>query len=190
MKKLQITLLLFFFHLTAPLFGDAKEELVGVVENLLEELYTETPATEGKRKEKLRTIITTKFNFEAIARRALGHNWNRFKESQQKEFVELFTGLLVNTYADRYDGKIRPTISWGESIDLARNRIEIHSVVSLDGQNYQVLYRLALLEDQWQVYDVIIEGVSLVGNYRQQFDSVLSRQKPEDLLKILREKNQ
>lgn len=193
MLKMPISPLPFFLILllgTTTAQADPKEELRETVNSVLVELYREVPATPEERKATLRTIITTRFNFEAIARRALGRNWNRFDEKEQARFVQLFTTLLIETYADRYDGKIRPEVEWGDSIELARNRMEVHSKVILDGQAYSVIYRLAILENRWQVYDVIIEGVSLVGNYRQQFDSVLSNGTPAELLQTLTEKVQ
>jgi len=100
--------------------------------------------------------------------------------------VELFGEIVLRTYADRFQPKEKPTISYGAVAELSPKRRELAQTVGYLGQNYSVAYRM---EQQasggWLVYDILIEGVSMVQNYRGQFEAILQKGGPEALLKSL-----
>ena len=138
---------------------------------------------------KLRKIVYPLFDFNEMARRSLGAYWRRLDPSQQREFVAVFTDLLEKTYAkniDLYDGqKVAYT---GETID--QEYAEVHTkLLSRKGDSYAVDYRLLRVGGKWRVYDVVAEGISLVNNYRSQFNRVMANSSFEELIRKMKEKS-
>jgi phospholipid transport system substrate-binding protein len=123
-----------------------------------------------------------------MAKRSLGANWRRANPQQQKEFVLTFTALLEKTYADQidlYNGQ--KVVYSGESIDGDYAQVDSR-IVDKDGQTYSVVYRLHKVDGKWKIYDVVAENISLVNNYRSQFNRVITKSSFDDLLKTMKEK--
>ncbi len=137
---------------------------------------------------KVREVIDRHFNFDVIARRSLGRGWDRLTEEQRGRFSSLFAELLMSSYADRLTGLSQPDIEWGGSRELGSRRLEVDSSIIYKGSRYEVIYRLVDMNGSWEIYDLVIEGVSLVGNYRSQFTSVLDRRGPDELLSVLQQR--
>ena len=134
-------------------------------------------------------IINEVFDWQELSRRTLGREWKKFTPDQQKEFVSLFEKLLQDIYADRVLAYTSEKIEFGKETELKKGRVEVESyIITKDGTKVPLFYRLTNKSGQWRVYDVIIEGVSMVKNYRGQFREILSNKTPEDLLQTLREK--
>lgn len=134
-------------------------------------------------------IINEVFDWQELSRRTLGREWKKFTPDQQKEFVSLFEKLLQDIYADRVLAYTSEKIDFGKETELKKGRVEVESyIITKDGTKVPLFYRLTNKSGQWRVYDVIIEGVSMVKNYRGQFREILSNKTPEDLLQTLREK--
>jgi phospholipid transport system substrate-binding protein len=134
-------------------------------------------------------IINEVFDWQELSRRTLGREWKKFSPDQQKEFVSLFEKLLQDIYADRVLAYTSEKIEFGKETELKKGRVEVESyIITKDGTKVPLFYRLTDKSGQWRVYDVIIEGVSMVKNYRGQFREILSNKTPEDLLQTLREK--
>lgn len=149
----------------------------------------EAPSLRQRRGEIL-TIVDDYFNFEEMAKRALGRPWKEQPENKRKEFVALFRQLLFNTYISRvesYTGTNEQISYDSEKIDGDYAIVKTR-VVTSDRQAYQIDYRLRQEADKWKVYDVIVEGVSFVENYRSQFASILTSESFDSLLKKLRDK--
>lgn len=181
-----ITVLLLAFN-TASAAAQPQEELATTVEAVLDILYQEDLSMEEKQRA-LKETIRQRFSFAVIARRAMGRNWNLLKDEQQEPFVALFTDLLIQSYTSGFEGGSRPEIEWTGQETLKEGYIVIRSSVSMDGSTFPVDYRLLQLRGDWQVYDILVEGVSLVGNYRKQFSSLLQRGTVEEMMDQLREK--
>lgn len=121
------------------------------------------------------------FAFAATARLAVGPAWRDFTADQRSKITSLFSRLVVRTYANRIGGDNPPEIAYGAAVELKPGRIEIPTTVKMktDGQTYSVVYRLELdpanAAAGWRVYDVIAEGVSLISNYRAQFDPIVKK---------------
>jgi phospholipid transport system substrate-binding protein len=172
---------------TAPLVK--VETTVNKVIYLLKELNPEMSETDRVNKlEQIKKAIENSFSFEQIARRSLGRNWNKLDENQQKTFMELFSKMLLTTYLKNFKGVGDAGITFEEERKLSENKVEIYSKVTVESTEFPVIYRMVLTNNEWEVYDAIVEGISLVSNYRSQFDSILNRQSPEKLLEILKEK--
>jgi phospholipid transport system substrate-binding protein len=143
---------------------------------------------DGKLAE-IRKIINEIFDYQELSERTLGRDWKKFNPQQQTEFVDLFSKLLENVYADRILAYTHEEIDYGKQSELAENRVEVESyIITTDNKKVPLFYRLTQKDGQWRVYDVVIEGVSMIKNYRGQFRQILSKQSPDNLLKTLREK--
>jgi phospholipid transport system substrate-binding protein len=119
----------------------------------------------------------------------LGRDWKKFNAAQQKEFMALFSALLEGVYLDRIIAYTDEQVVFGNESMLRKDRAEVQSkVITKSNTEVPLFYRMVEESGQWRVYDVIIEGVSMIKNYRSQFGEILSKQTPQDLLKILRDK--
>lgn len=147
------------------------------------------PETSLEEKQKLLVeALEHRFSFPAISRRALGRDWNRLDAGQQERFMELFQELLLHTYTTGLETQRpdeRPKVAWLSQRELREGLMEVNSEVTLDGRTFPVGYRLARMEGGWRVYDVIVEGASMVGNYRQQFTSLMRGGNVNQLLSTL-----
>jgi phospholipid transport system substrate-binding protein len=133
--------------------------------------------------------IDSIFDFKELSRRTLGREWKKMKPAQQDEFVKLFKELLQGVYADRLLAYSDQKIIFDKETMLKKGRAEVQSFLQTsDGTKIPLFYRLSDKSGSWKVYDVIIEGVSMVKNYRTQFREIISKDSPDKLLEILRDK--
>ena len=198
MKKRLFVLYLFFFTalIVLPLQGYAatgKESVEGQVNKILEKL--KDPAFKEQPRDakitEVRKIINEIFDYTELSKRTLGRNWKKFSDAQKTEFISLFSALLENVYADRILAYTHEVIEFGKETELKKGRVEVASnIITSDNKKIPLNYRLILKDNQWRVYDIIIEGVSMVKNYRSQFRQILSKKSPEELLETLRKKTQ
>ena len=142
----------------------------------------------GDRRTAVRKIADEIFDFSEIARRALARHWQPLTDKQRAEFVSLFSDLLERSYMSKIE------LYGGEKIQYIGERMdgEIASVATRiatkNGTEVPIDYRLLKKADRWLVYDVNIEGVSLVSNYRTQFNKIIQTASFEDLIQKLRTK--
>jgi len=168
-----------------------KETVESGVNNLLKTLGD--PAFKAKTKDEqvatLGTQIETVFDFTELSKRTLGRDWKKMNAEQQKEFVKLFKQLLQGVYADRLLAYSDQKVIFDKETMLKKGRAEVQSYLQTsDGKKIPLFYRLTDKGGSWKVYDVIIEGVSMVKNYRTQFRDILAKDSPDKLLEILRDK--
>ncbi len=118
----------------------------------------------------LRPILLKSISFDAMTRRAVGPGWRQFTPDQKKKASQLFTTLIIRTYSSKFTPGEKPVITFKAATTPAPGRVEIPTVLTYQGSKYDVTYRM---EDDggWRITDVVIEGVSLVANYRSQFDA-------------------
>jgi phospholipid transport system substrate-binding protein len=142
----------------------------------------------AERRKKLEDTISTRFDSTEMAKRALGPHWQQRRPEEQQEFVKLFTGLLEDAYLDKIDSYNGERVEFlNETVD--NNYAEVDTkIVGPNGQEFLVNYKLHQVQGEWKVYDVVIENVGLVHNYRSQFNRILAKSSFEELLKKLREK--
>jgi len=120
--------------------------------------------------QKVRPVLEKNMSFPAMTRRAIGPGWRTFTPDQQKKAISLFTDLIIRRYAGRYTIGERPEVTYKAATTPAPGRAEVPTLVLYKGSKYEVIYRLEQSED-WRITDVVVEGVSFVGNYRSQFDA-------------------
>ncbi|MBE2215533.1 MAG: ABC transporter substrate-binding protein [Opitutaceae bacterium] len=155
------------------------------VDEVMAVVYDPAPAS-APLSVRVKPVLEKYFDFAGITRRAVGPSWKQLSSAQQHRAIDLFGEIVLRTYADRFQPREKPTISYGAVVELSARRRELAQTVGYLGQNYSVAYRM---EQQasggWLVYDVLIEGVSMVQNYRGQFEAILQKGGPEALLKSL-----
>jgi phospholipid transport system substrate-binding protein len=145
-------------------------------------------SAKAAKEKKIWAILDNVFDHTELSKRTLAQNWKRFSPDQQKEFIDLFGKLLGTVYMDRIIAYKDEKVVFGKVTQLSDKTAEVQSEVVQSSKSIPIHYRMILQNGEWKVYDVVIEGVSLVQNYRTQFREILTNKSPEDLLKTLREK--
>jgi phospholipid transport system substrate-binding protein len=146
------------------------------------------PAKDAERRQRIRKSVDELCDWEEMSRRSLGRNWAQRSEQEKKEFVYLFGQLLERTYIDRVEGYSGEKVNYvGERIDGDYAEVDV-KVLTKKNVEIPVMYKLRTKDKRWWVYDIVIEGVSLVNNYRTQFNDIMAKSSFEGLLKKLKEK--
>jgi phospholipid transport system substrate-binding protein len=139
--------------------------------------------------ERVRPLLEKDFSFDLVTRQAIGPGWRQFTAGEQQKVTDLFSRLVIRIYAARVVGTQRPAITYGKTVSLSPDRCEIPTrVTAPNGEPYAVVYRLINLSGGWRIYDVLIEGVSFVANYRAQFDDLVRRGGAAAVIKTLEAK--
>ena len=176
-------------HLPAET-GSATEAMKGTIDQVLKVLKDEslkTPERVQERFEILEGIIAKRFDYQEMGKRTLGKHWRKLSEADRDEFVHLFQRLLSKTYAGNVDGYS------GEQVEYLKERkkgnfAEVQTAVASEKSTISIYYRMLKSTDVWKVYDVVIEGVSLVKNFRSQFGRIIEAESAKGLLEKLRTK--
>ena len=180
--------------LISPLQAEAGLPLDTVEAHVKEVLdVLRNPALQGEankkvKEEKIETIANEMFDYVALSKLTLGRSWRDFNKEQQKEFVSLYRSILKKAYMDKILAYTDEQVVFDRDIMLSENKAEVQTKIITKSAEIPIFYRLYLKEGKWKVYDVIVEGISLVQNYRTQFREILANNSPEEVLKILREK--
>jgi len=171
--------------------GEPTDQVRGAIDRVLEILKKKDLQAKERRTERrtlLREEISKAFDFDEMAKRSLGPAWRQRTPEEQKEYVALFRQVLENSYlgkVEAYQGeKIRYV---KDSVSEGRFATVETLIVTGKGQEIPLNYRLMKEKTEWRVYDVVIEEISLVNNYRSQFGAILQKSSFQDLLARLRE---
>jgi phospholipid transport system substrate-binding protein len=155
---------------------------------IVREKELKQPEKTEERRHLLERVVAARFDYTEMSRRALGAPWNQLTDQQKQEFVDLFQTLLTNSYADKIE-----TYS-GEGVQYLNERTEkeyaeVRTKVLSGKTEIPLDYRLINKANDWRVYDVVVDGVSLVNNYRGQFTKILRASSYSDLVDQLRKKS-
>ena len=149
----------------------------------------EMKKNEVKRRQALKKSISVIFDYSEMAKRSLGKHWNTRSAAEKKQFSELFATLLENSYAGKIESYNNEKIVYiKENVDDQYAEVK-SKVVTAARDEFTLDYRLFKENGKWMVYDVVVEGVSLVSNYRSQFNKIISSSGYEKLVKKLQSKN-
>jgi phospholipid transport system substrate-binding protein len=189
--KIAIVLAGMLFLAGAGQSGEPTEKIRFALDKGIKVLDDSELKAEDRRKElveRLKGIVYPLFDFEEMARRSLGTHWRKQTSEEREEFVRLFTGFLQASYADKvglYDGQ---KVTFGrEVVEGDYARVD-STVMSKNGTEYSVVYRLHRPAGSWKIYDVVVENISLINNYRSQFNRVIVNDSYAELIKRLKEK--
>lgn len=171
--------------------GGATEAMKSTIDEVLrviQDKELKQPARAEERRKRLEQVVGDRFDYPEMSRRALGASWNTLADKDKQEFVALFQTLLTNSYADKVE-----TYS-GEGVQYLNERVdkefaEVRTKVLTGKTEIPLDYRLLNKGVEWRVYDVVVDGVSLVSNYRGQFTKILRSSSYADLVDQLRKKS-
>lgn len=196
MKQLHAAVLIFcaifaFSPVPRCFASPVQDQLQASITKIIEIL--KDPALKGEaatqqRRESLRKVIYGQFSFEKMSQLCLGRHWKDRSDEEKKTFVELFGKLLEETYISKIEGYTDERVEYLKEV-ITDKKAQINTKIVTEKIEIPIDYRLYQEKDgSWRVYDLIIEGVSLVGNYRSQFDEILQRDNYEKLIQELKKK--
>lgn len=175
--------------ISAPVHAATPLETVRTEVNKVLDALRNKGLKEEAKKETLRLVYKEMFDQVELARLSLGNNWNKLTEAQRQEFVGLFQQVLEKAYADKILAYTDEKILYDREIPISKNRVGVQTRVITKSKEIPIIYRVVQESDgTWKVYDVVVENVSLVMNYRSQFNDILAKNKPDELIDILRKK--
>ena len=181
----------FGFALSQAFAGPPTDSMKGTIDEVLRIIRDKELKQSAKAEERrslLEKVVAERFDYQEMSRRALGAPWNQLSDNEKQEFVSLFQTLLTSSYAEKvesYSGEGVQYLNERTEKDYAEVRTKI-----LSGKTEIPLdYRLINRGTDWRVYDVVVDGVSLVNNYRGQFTKILRASSYPDLVDQLRKKS-
>lgn len=174
-------------HVIRSEAGEPQDKIRQTVDDVLAILDNKALSSE-ERRTKIRQAVLQRFGFEEMAQRAMGQHWRTLTPQQQQEFVALFTDLLERSYINRIENFSggRQGVRYPKE-EVANDQATVHTeIVSGRDLPATVEYRLLRQDGDWKVYDIVIEGVSLVNNYRTQFNTIILKDSYAGLIKQMR----
>jgi phospholipid transport system substrate-binding protein len=171
--------------------GAATEAIKGTINEVIRILSDpgmKKPERAPERRRLLEKVVGDRFSYEEMSKRTLAAQWQKLNEKDRTEFVGLFKRLLTNSYADKVEGYSGEQVQYlnerleGDYAEVRTKAVSGKAEIPLD-------YRMLSKSGDWQVYDVVVDGVSLVSNYRGQFAKIIRTSGYDDLVKQLRDKS-
>jgi phospholipid transport system substrate-binding protein len=171
--------------------GEPTDEIRSAIYKGLAVLNDESLRANGKNEhmERLREIVRPLFNFKEMARRSLGRHWRDMTPEDRTEFVTVFADLLETTYAEKIDLYRGGDVNFvREVVDEDYARVD-SKVKDTKGTDYSVSYKLLREDGDWKIYDVVVENVSLINNYRAQFGRIIRKSSYKELVERIKQKS-
>jgi phospholipid transport system substrate-binding protein len=191
MKRISC-LLLFFFLLSKVAVADVETEAEEKLKASVGKVFTvlsNKELTMDQKKSKVIEITHTVFGYPLMAKLSLGKkHWSQFSPEQRAEFTSLFIKLFQDFYVDKLDIFSNEEVIFQPPIIANERKVQIPTVLLSKGKKYSILYKMSKTKNGWRIYDVAIEGVSLIHTYRSQYNHILENGEIEDLLTKMREK--
>lgn len=179
--KLCLCVFALFASSTLLATNDPVIEIKETSENVLEILYSDSQNIEKE----ILSYLSKNYNLDIIIRRTLGRNWNKIDPAHQKRVVELIKHLVLRAYIDGMRGKMKPEIKYSETRYLSKKRAEVATLVYFSDNPIALTYRLGLVSDHWEIFDIVVENISIVLTYRNQFDAFFAKNTSDALIEKL-----
>ena len=168
--------------------NDPLNKLQIAVSEVLEILYSEESALDAEAKEHaILNALGQHYDLNVIIRRSIGRNWQKIDPAHQDETLALIKQLVVRAYVDGMKAVSKPKVAFSNTSYRSPKRAEVATEVVLGGQSVRLVYRFGLMNSGWQIYDILIENISLVVTYRSQFDAFFIKHQSDTLLTKLKE---
>ena len=162
--------------------GTPTETLRGTIDQVLAILHEQGVDNESKR-EKIREVINIRFDYRAMSQRTLAQNWRKASDEQKARFTELYARLMQDTYLVLVEEYNDQTVEYGDEIIRKKKYAQVKTNILDSGRKIPVDYKLRLRKDgEWYVYDVVIEGVSMINNYRNSYQQIVKTDGMDGLL--------
>jgi phospholipid transport system substrate-binding protein len=139
--------------------------------------------------EKARQLVFARFDFSEMTKLALGSHWKSLDQAEQREFVDAFTHRLLVSYGKTVRATGNEKIQFVREVSDGKQVSVETQVIKGNGDQFPIDYRLHNIEGQWMVYDVVIDKVSIVNNYRSQFERVIAKSSVQDLLRRIKQQD-
>ena len=183
--------LLFFLLLSQIVVADVETEAEKTLKSSVGKVFTvmlDEEMTIDQKKSKVIEITNAAFNYPLMAKLSVGKaHWSKFRTKQREEFTSLFTELFRSFYVDKLDLFSNEEVIFQPANAVQEKKVQIPTILLSKGKKYSILYKMSNTKDEWKIYDVIIEGVSLIHTYRSQYNHILESGGVEDLLTKMRE---
>ena len=196
MKKTLTIILFVLISMAASASGNQPmDELKGPIDQvigILKDPLYQAADQKTRQRDKMWEIIQTVFDFQEISKRTLANNWKLLSPDQQKEFSTVFSEFLGNTYLDKIQGEYKneKVLYLGQDMLTESKALIKTKILRENNVDIPVDYSMLLQDQRWKIYDVNIEGVSLVQNYRSQFKQILMKETPAQLIDRLKKKRE
>jgi len=185
-------LLLFFLLLSQVAVADVETEAEKTLKSSVAKVFTvmlDVEMTMDQKKSKVTEITNTVFGFPLMAKLSIGKaRWSEFNAEQRAEFTSLFTELFQRFYIDKLDLFSNEKVIFHPATVVQKKKVQIPTILLSKGKEYSILYKMFKTKDGWRIYDIVIEGVSLIHTHRSQYNHILESGEIEDLLTKMREK--
>ena len=161
--------------------NDPSIQIKETSEGVLEILYSDSQNIE----QKILAYLSKDYNLDIIIRRTLGRNWKKIDSAHQNKIVGLIKRLVLRAYIDGMNGKNKPDIKYSNTLYLSNKRAEVPTLVNFSGNSITLTYRVGLVSDHWEIFDIVVENISIVLTYRNQFDAFFANNNSEALIEKL-----
>ena len=161
--------------------GTPTEYLRDTIGQVLTVLHESGTDSEAKR-EKIRAVINERFDYRAMSQRALARNWKKASTDEQQRFVELFARMMQNTYLVMVEEYNNQAVEYGDETIRKQKYAKVKTIIVDSGKRIPVDYKLRLKDGEWLIYDVVIEGVSMINNYRSSYQQIVKRDGMQGLI--------
>jgi len=189
-KRIVAACIFIFFPFTLPAYAGPPLDAVQSEVNRVLEILRQKDLREEVKKEQLEAIYRQMFDEVELARRTLARNWGKLNPAQQQEFVDLYRRVLEKAYINKILSYTNEKVVFSKENMLSQDRAEVLTKIITSTKEIPITYRVIQKDNIWKVYDVVVENVSLVQNYRSQFNAILANRTPEQMLEILQKKVQ
>ena len=170
--------------LASEITNDLKSTIDEVIQIVSNEKYKNDKKT---RREKLQQVIKKRFSYEQMSMRSLAQNWKKLSDEEKKEFIHVFSKLLENSYANKLESYQDEKINYVEEVIKGKYAL-VKTEIARKDDNLAVNYKLINLNGDWKVYDFVVEGVSLIKNYRSQFSKIIRKESYKALIEKMNAK--
>lgn len=194
-KKLFVSLFVFIFLISVPFVAASatspKEQTSAAIDrvlSILKDKDLKKPSRVRERRTLIRREVGSIFDFTEMSRRALGAHWSQRTEAEKREFTALFSDLLERTYIGKIEGYSNEKIYYDEQTLDGDHATVKTRIITKKNVAIPILYRFIKTDRGWAVYDVVIEGISLIGNYRTQFNKIIKTESYQGLVVRMKSK--
>jgi len=154
---------------------------------ILNDEELKAPGKAEERRQQLEKVIGNRIAYDEMAKRSLGPQWAQLNEEERLEFVRLYAQLLRDTYSSRFDRYTDEKVEFLQET-LQGDYAEVRTRLTSSKFNLDVDYRMLQRAEDWRVYDIVVDGISLVHSYREQFTKIIRTYSYEELVSKLRQK--
>jgi len=147
----------------------------------------QTDLDKTNKREQIKSVIHERFDFNGMSKRALGKNWKKISEQNQNRFIGHFSTLLMNTYINRIEAYTDETIKYTRE-KIKKTSAMVYTLIVTKSVEIPINYKMKQHDDDWLVYDLVIEEVSLIRNYRSSYQNIFKKNGIEALIREMEKK--